>query len=238
MKFVYPYKYRYNYFEIEHSVRWLYLAYPDAEVYIIGDKPQISSPFIHIPYESYLPYSGCDVTDKVMTFCKMIGDEFILMNDDFFITEKFPLHQVMYYDFVHINPSHSITYQRACEHTIDWLTHHYCETYSFECHQPVHIQSSKFIELFEHIHYQAHNHLLKSIYFNVWPPRKYEGSNLKFGYSLTKAKEALEKYGAFSCSEEFLTAENKRFISMYSGPAELPPSAGCLLCQTPVLPLD
>ena len=238
MKFVYPYKYRYNYFEIEHSVRWLYLAYPDAEVYIIGDKPQISSPFIHIPYESYLPHSGCDVTDKVMLFCLMIGDEFILMNDDFFITEKFIFHQVMKNGFVTISPGHSSTYQQACENTIDFLAANHLELINFECHQPVLIQSCRFIELFSQVQYTEYNHLLKSMYFNTWPMLSYQGDNLKLGHSLSKAKKYLDQYGAFSCADSFLTAEHMDFISKYSGPVELPPSVGCLLCQTPVPPLD
>lgn len=238
MKFVYPFKYKYNYFEINESLRWLYMAYPDAEVYIIGDYPEIDYPFVHIPHDSYLPYAGCDVTDKILTFCQLIGDEFVVMNDDFFITEQFPLDKVMRYDFLHVNPSNSVSYQRACENTIDWLLDNHLEIVNYECHQPVYVQSCKFIELFTYIDHTKHNHLWKSLYFNTWSTRSYEGANLKLGYSLVKAKQCLDTYGAFSCADTFLTAENRHFISTYSTTAVSEPSVVCQLCHSPEPPLD
>jgi len=238
MKFVYPFKYKYNYFGVEQSIRWLYMAFPDAEVYVIGDAPKIDLPFVHIPYQSSLAYAGCDVTDKILTFCNLIGDEFVVMNDDFFITEKFPLHKVMKYDQLNINPSHCITYQRAVENTIDWLLDNHLEIVNYECHQPVYVQSCKFIELFTYIDHTKHNHLWKSLYFNTWSVRTYEGANLKLGYSLTKAKEYLETYGAFSCASSFYTSENSSFISKYSNSVESLPSVVCQLCHSPAPPLE
>lgn len=227
MKFVYPFKSKGSTFEIYQSIRWLYMAYPDAEVYIIGDAPGMDLPFVHIPYKSHLKSPGSEVTDKVMVFCELIGDEFILMNDDFFITDRFPFHQVMRNGYITISPGHSITYQQACENTIDFLAANHLELINYECHQPVLIQSCRFIELFGQIDYQSHNHLLKSIYFNTWPMRSYPGENLKLGHSLHKAKKYLSDFGSFSCSDSFLTAENRSFISMYSSSAVQPPSAGC-----------
>lgn len=238
MKFVYPFKYRQSTFEIDQSLRWLYLAYPDAEVYIIGDAPDIHLPYVHIPYTSHLPFAGCEVTDKVMLFCQMIGDEFILMNDDFFITDKFPFHQVMKNGYVTISPGHSITYQQACENTIDFLAANHLELVNYECHQPVLIQSCRFIELFSQVEYQSYNHLLKSMYFNTWPMPSYQGDNLKLGHSLNKAKRYLDQYGAFSCADSFLTTEHMDFISKYSNFAESAPSVACQLCHSPKLPPD
>jgi hypothetical protein len=160
------------------------------------------------------------------------------MNDDFFITDKFQFDKVMRYDYLHINPSHSRSYQQACENTIDWLKSNHLELVNYECHQPVLIQSCRFIDLFQSVDFRSHNHLLKSMYFNTWPMRSYEGSNLKFGYSLLKAKEALNQFGSFSSSDTFLSAENRYFISMYSSSAVQIPSAGCQLCQTQAPQLD
>lgn len=227
MKFVYPYKFKRSHFEISESLRWLYIAYPDAEVYIIGDAPDISLPFVHIPYTSHLSSPGSEVTDKVMLFCHIIGDEFILMNDDFFITDRFPFHQVMRNGYITITPGHSLTYQQACENTIDFLVANHLELINYECHQPVLIQACRFIELFGQIEYQSHNHLLKSMYFNTWPMRSYPGENLKLGHSLHKAKRYLSDYGAFSSSDSFLTADHIEFISTYSSSAVPPPSAEC-----------
>jgi len=227
MKFVYPFKSKGSTFEIYHSIRWLYMAYPDAEIYIIGDAPEIDLPYVHIPYSSYLTHPGSEVTDKVMAFCLIIGDEFILMNDDFFITDRFPFHQVMTNGYVTISPGHSITYQQACENTIDFLAANHLELINFECHQPVLIQSCRFIELFHQVDYRSHNHLLKSIYFNTWPMPSYQGANLKLGHSLTKAKRYLADFGAFSSSDSFLTSDHMYFISKYSSSAVPPPFAGC-----------
>lgn len=227
MKFVYPYKFDHSTLELELSIKMVYHAYPDAEVYIIGDAPDISLPYVHIPYTSYLKHAGCEVTDKVMRFCELIGDEFILMNDDFFITAKFPIYQVMRNGYLTINPHYSIYYQQACENTIDWLTANHLELINYECHQPVYIQSCKFIELFRDIDYKSHNHLLKSIYFNTWPQQSYQGENLKFQYSFNKAKKCLEKYGAFSSSEDFFNPDILQFFNKYLSSAVQPPSAGC-----------
>lgn len=238
MKFVYPYKFKRSYYEISESLRWLYLAYPDAEVYIIGDAPDIHLPYVHIPYTSHLSSPGSEVTDKVMVFCELIGDEFILMNDDFFITDRYPFHIVMTNGFVTISPSHSVTYQQACENTIDFLAANNLQLVNYECHQPVMIQSCRFIELFSQVEYKEYNHLLKSMYFNTWPMRTYFGENLKLGHSLHKAKKYLSDYGAFSSSDTFLTTDHMDFISKYSSSAESGPSAACQLCQTPKPPLD
>ena len=238
MKFVYPYKSKRSCYEISESLRWLYLAYPDAEVYIIGDAPDIHLPYVHIPYTSHLNSPGSEVTDKVMVFCELIGDEFILMNDDFFITDRYPFHIVMTNGFVTISPSHSVTYQQACENTIDFLAANNLQLVNYECHQPVMIQSCRFIELFSQVEYQSHNHLLKSMYFNTWPMRTYPGENLKLGHSLHKAKRYLSDYGAFSSSDTFLTTEHMEFISKYSSSAESAPSVACQLCHSPKPPLD
>lgn len=225
MKFVYPYRRKLSDDDILMSMRMLLYAYPDAEIFIIGDKPHTVIPLIHLPYAHHLTYAGCEVTDKVLLYCNMIGDEFILMNDDFFISEWYPLHNVMCYDHLHVNPSHSYAYQLACSNTIDWLTSNKLPLVNYECHQPVLIQSCKFIELFNDINYKEHTHLLKSMYFNTWPSRSYQGTNLKVAYSLKIARDKFNEYGAFSSGDDFWTKESKDFFNKYLGFAVSSPSA-------------
>jgi hypothetical protein len=43
---------------------------------------------LNIPCTQYNNIRGIDVTNRILTFAKTIGGEFIYMNDDFYISEK------------------------------------------------------------------------------------------------------------------------------------------------------
>ena len=86
MIFVYPYHSRAESdFEIKQSISFLKKVYPDAEIWTVGKAvPGINN----LPCTQHNNIRGCDVTNRILTFAKKVGGEFIYMNKDFFITQS------------------------------------------------------------------------------------------------------------------------------------------------------
>lgn len=78
--------------EIRYSIRSLELNMLDLRnIYVIGEKPEFLQKIIHIPATDGSKYNHENAYKKICLACKIpeLSDEFLLMNDDFFMSEPF-----------------------------------------------------------------------------------------------------------------------------------------------------
>lgn len=210
MKFVYPYRRDADDFDITHSIASVKRVFPSAQCITIGDAvPGIEN----IPCPRISTHRGVDVTNKILTFARSNEGDFIYMNDDFYINERFNVNASLFNGQLAINSAHAPAYQDASRNSIEFLKHYGFTTYNFECHQPIKMNAEKLITLFDSIDWKEHNHFIKSIYLNVNLPELIEGVNVKLkDDNLFMANSYLNAYGCFSTSDAFKSQNGVRFI--------------------------
>lgn len=210
MVFVYPYKRSPDHFDILQSIAWIKRVYPEATIYTIGDAVPGA---LNIPCTQYNNIRGIDVTNRILTFARSIGGDFIYMNDDFYICEQWSPDVVYFKGILEINPNHPPHYQEAARNTAEFLMHNKFPINNYECHQPVKMNSDKLLKLFDQINWQDGNHFIKSIYLNVYKCNAQPGDNVKLHKpDVTKASEFLRTYGCFSTGEAFLSKAGVDFL--------------------------
>jgi len=212
MVFAYPYKRKDSDFLITHSIKCVRKHYPEAHVIVIGDKVEGADACIEYPDSHDI--RGVNVTAKMLHIAKSVK-EFVYMNDDFFINDKFDFSYgySSYEDLERKEGKASIAWQMATDNTKHWLEHNGYPITSYECHQPVVFNSKKLIETMALLDWK-NNHFIKSIYFNVNQPkrlRRIENTKL-VEPNLLLANEYLDKYGCFSVGQGFLTEVGANFI--------------------------
>jgi hypothetical protein len=191
------------------------MSFPEAHIVTVGDKVATID---NIPCPQLNNIRGADVTNKMLTFARERGGEFIYMNDDFYITPKLradiPIHSGQL-EIVEQHPSH---YKQAMFNTIEFLKYYDRPLWNFETHSPVLIDSDKLLATFELLEWQKHNHFIKSIYLNMNLPELIrKGHNVKLHKdNIPKAQELLRTYGCFSTNETFLTPRGKSWIKNLS----------------------
>ena len=90
MIFIYPYRRKENDFCVNQSVRLVRKYYPEAKVYTVGDEVEGIK---NIPCKDKFKNRGSNVTFKVL-YASQFFDEFIYMNDDFFINDRYDFNKV------------------------------------------------------------------------------------------------------------------------------------------------
>ena len=140
MVFVYPYKRSPDHFDIMQSIAWIKRVYPEATIYTIGDAVPGA---LNIPCTQYNNIRGIDVTNRILTFARTIGGDFIYMNDDFYISEKWSPDVVYFKGILEINPNHPPHYQEAARNTAEFMIHNKFPLNNYESHQPVKMNSAK-----------------------------------------------------------------------------------------------
>jgi len=215
MVFVYPYHSKAESdFEITQSIRWLRLVYPNAQIWTVG-KP--IDGINNLPCTQHNNIRGCDVTNRILTFAKKIGGDFIYMNKDFFITKIWQPHVAINMGSIIVNPQHPPHTQTAQQNTLEFLKHNNFTAYNFETHTPVMMNSQKLIDLFDNINWHNDNHFIKSIYCNVYKVPSKDGFNCKVSVpSIDKAKELITLQGCFSTGDGFFNTSRSEWIKTYS----------------------
>jgi hypothetical protein len=105
-----------NWVELKYSLRSI-SNLSHNKVFIVWDNPNRTKNIIHIPVNDNLDTPYKNVLNKLRIICdsKQISDNFILMNDDFFILK--PIKTIPYYSNwtlkQHLNNIHDKNYQRA-----------------------------------------------------------------------------------------------------------------------------
>ena len=210
MKFVYPYKRDADDFDIINSIASIKRVFPSAQCITIGDAV---TGIENIPCPIISTHRGVDVTNKILKFARSNEGDFIYMNDDFYINERFNINASIFNGPIVINPVHPPAYQDACRNSMDFLNHYGYTIHNFECHQPIKMNAQKLITLFDSIEWKEHNHFIKSIYLNVHLPELIEGVNVKLkDDNLFMANSYLNAYGCFSTSDAFKSQNGVRFI--------------------------
>lgn len=216
MNFVYPYRRRENDWLLLQSVRLVKELYPDARVVTVGDKvPGIDN----IPCKDNHQIRGVNVTNKIMTASRCFN-QFIYMNDDFLINDRFSFSQVYggYEDLERKEGKASIAWNQAADNTKHFLEFNGYPIRTYECHQPVVFYSELLRHTFEMIDWKNTDHFLKSLYFNINPPKRViEMENVKLLESnIGKAERILNIYGCLSVSPSFLDERGTNFIKSLS----------------------
>lgn len=212
MTFVFPYRRGRDEFEIQQSIRFIRMSFPNSDIVTVGDKV---SDIDNIPCPQFNNIRGCDVTNKMLTFARERGGEFIYMNDDFFVTPKLRADIPIHSGTLEIVDQHPAHYREAMFNTIEFLKYYERPLWNFETHSPVLMDSEKLLQTFELIDWKKYNHFIKSIYLNMNLPEYIrKGHNVKLHQdNIDKATELLQTYGCFSTNETFLTPRGRSWIT-------------------------
>lgn len=213
MIFVYPYLRSDNDWDIIHSIGWIRKHFPSAHIVTVGHAIEQADECI--PHLKRYHERGCDVTDKILTFCKVHPDtEFIYMNDDFFVTDGYNPQRTIHSGELIVNPAHPPHYQKACYNSYHFLKHNEFRTLNHECHQPVLFNARMLLDLFKSIQWKEHNHFIKSIYLNVYEVPSDEGKNLKLNDpKILLASQFISEHGSFSIGDGFKNPKGVEFIT-------------------------
>lgn len=212
MTFVYPYKSKGDHFCIEHSIKLVRKHFDDAYIITVGDKCGFED--LNLSHHDSFKSRGANVTAKCLRVAPLCP-EFIYMNDDFFINDRFNFnitHGSL--DDLERKDRASANWNEAVENTSAWLKHNGYGTRSFECHQPVKFNSELLIKTMEHIDWKNHEHFIKSLYFNVNVPIRFRPiDNTKLiRFDKKRAGSLLTMFGCLSIGGDFLTVSGADYI--------------------------
>ena len=184
-------------FELRHSVRLVRKFYPDADCWVIGDKPKQVIMDKHIPYKADLTkLRSTRVVEMLKLACDNV-DEFILMYDDIFINKSFDLDKYYYKDELY-NRSRGHGYQKCISNVHDFLLYHNKPILNYECHQPQKFNSKQLLDVID-----MNECVLKSLYANYYELGGEKIINLKTrGNVRKKAEMYWKEYGCFSTGDE------------------------------------
>lgn len=141
MKIIYPYLKNYSR-ELEWSIKSLVNTEHDGAI-VIGDRPdyEVDAKFIKPDnpplWARMSPYN--DVVNKLLVASRLdIGDDFVFMNDDFFLMK--PWDGTIYDRGTiadHVARRRTDTYTQMLERTKSWLEKNNYQTKSFDTHTPM-----------------------------------------------------------------------------------------------------
>ena len=212
MIFVYPYKSTGSDFLIINSIRSVLKHYPDSKIVVIGSPLE---GFENIPFKESNIIRGANVTAK-MLHAATLFDQFVYMNDDFFINERFDFDTVSgsLENLERKEGKASIAWNQAVDNSKHFLEHNQRQIRSYECHQPIKINSKKLIETFKFIDWKNHDHFIKSIYCNSNPSIKVNPiDNVKLiTPDINKANRYLTMFGCLSVGNGFLNDKTRELI--------------------------
>lgn len=207
MIFVYPYKRKDSDFLINHSIRLVKLAYPNAMIITIGDKVEGIK---NIPVADKSDIRGVNVTNKLLS---LDYNEFIYMNDDFMINNHFDFNKHHKHADVLTNRTASIEWNESVNNTKEWLTFNGFTIDCYENHQPLLINRYRLHRLFNQIEWRTTPHFIKSLYCNVYHKAVEIIPNLKLAeFTKERADKLFNDYGCLSTSNGFDTAQGLTYI--------------------------
>jgi hypothetical protein len=121
--------------EIRYSLRGIEKNVLDFEnVFVVGEKPKWLKNIIHIPASDSYNSKGPNSFSKIKLACedKRLSNDFLLMNDDFFIFKKISAENYPFY-YKGITPSfHSVNFAKVLKNVKNF--------YNFENHRPFHFK--------------------------------------------------------------------------------------------------
>lgn len=164
------------------------------DIYIIWHLPKWAKNVIHIPCRDNFKYKTQNVLNKIKIAC-WLCDDFILMNDDFYITKPT---QIKYYHKwtieEHLETRQTHLKQKPLTKIIE--RDFELDDLDFELHCPFLVNSKKALKLFEK--YDMKMHLFRSLYWKEYVKK----SELVKDYKINNFKDL-----------ELVKKENPTFIS-------------------------
>lgn len=175
MDVVYPYRKNFSH-ELEWSIDSLKHIKHD-NVYIIGDEPPFSVNAKVLKdkkasWSAYSPYNDVAAKHLIAAKSKSISEDFILMNDDFFIMKKW--NSVIYDrgDLLNrLEGSSSNVYSTMLTNTYAWLKSRGYSTKDYAVHAPFVYNKTKLLDLIERIEpllNKGHSLSIRTLYGNVY----------------------------------------------------------------------
>lgn len=140
-------------------------------VFIVGNCPEWVQNVVHIPAEDTYTAEN-NAFQKVLKACQNgISDEFLLMNDDFFLLESFDIRKYPYFARGFLDtekPDNS--YKRSLNRTSVYLRKFNTGNVNFEVHCPIRFNKHKVMLLEGYAEYfkKQEGVLLRSFYHNIF----------------------------------------------------------------------
>lgn len=155
--------------EIKYSLRSVEANLPHRNIVIVGEKPDFLKNIVHVPAKDPTNYKSYNTLYKMKIACRSnkISDDFVLMNDDFFVMK--PVDKIPYYhkgylkDTVKNFEYPGSKYHRTLKRTADMLE----KARDFEIHCPFIFNKTKFLKLFEAFDLNE-GHVYRSVYADYY----------------------------------------------------------------------
>lgn len=210
MIFAYPYRKKDEGFIIDQSIR-LVKHHFEGDIVTIGDKHKN---YDNIKCSDGMLNRGANVTNKLLKVAATC-EEFIFMNDDFMLnhTFQFDKHHKHTEKLIRRNGKASAEWNQAVDNTKHWLRYNGYETNCYENHQPLLINSRKFIDLMGELDWKHNAHFIKSLYCNVYEKKTITIDNTKLiRPDIKRANLLYEFTGCFSIGDGFFNNRTRKYL--------------------------
>lgn len=203
---VYPYKNSNSGLELRYSLRSL-VNLPHRNVWIVGDRPRglDNVNFIDIPQKGEKYYNALN-NIKQACLEPRISEDFILMNDDFFVME--PQEELKHYhrgDFVEYMAGYPYAgsyYALMCQ-TLDLLEREgVTDTKFYGLHIPTVFNKTKVLELLER--FEGERFMLRTLYHNWYKT----GGELRKDVKKSHSAEHIEGTDFLSTSDRYALSDS------------------------------
>jgi len=199
LNFIYPLGdgSRWNDNELKISVSLLRKYSIDPKIFVVGEKPKCEVSVEYIP--NFVEGSRYQKSmSNILKGLEVVGEPFVLMNDDFFCTKEFT-EIPLYWDMTvkeRMKLASSVIYQRFLERSVGEL--------NYAVHKPFMVED---LELFKDLAQKCirSNFSVRIDYGNIYKKNSKQEKDIKL-------KKMGEVGDWFSIGDAFLTEENKKWI--------------------------
>ena len=202
--------------ELRYSIRSVMASFPDAKVWVVGGKPSwYNGNFIFIQQRSA---KYINAINNLKTICSSedISEEFVLMNDDFFIIEKLnsidTFHGGLLLDKINLYKKISTTsgYINKLEKTFNKITDlGLSNILDYELHVPMVMEKTKLKSVLRH----GSEFLWRSMYGNIF---NVGGTEMKDVKVYTEGPLIAKSYEIKNTDHKYLSSTDTSFQMLYS----------------------
>lgn len=166
---------RWNDGELRYSLRSLCEHVPHRRVIVVGCRPAWLKNVLHIPAADDQDNKLKNAIQKIRIACQTegISDDFVLMNDDFFILKPHDQIEIFNNGTLQTMEAEHKTkagyYFNAIQSTLQLLRFSDIpEPLNYEHHRPIVFNKTKFLQLTDSITWREKLYLFRSIYGNIY----------------------------------------------------------------------
>lgn len=210
MDFVYICKEGYNQ-ELKYSIRSVVESFPDANIWVVGGKPDwYVGNYIEV-HQVYTKYKNAFENLNKISISSEISDSFVLMNDDFYIIKKlenigtyhggYLLDKINLYQKINGNSNYTrklaATYKKIISLGIE-------NPLDYELHVPMIMEKNKLREVLKY----KDQFLWRSVYGNIY---NIGGEEMKDVKVYTKGPLVLKSYNLNIDQHQYLSSADSSF---------------------------